>query len=58
MQIFIITICNKNDNFTEQIIKKYTLLIKKYYQINFIDIAFHKKKKKIYMKMSMKKPSH
>lgn len=44
MQIFVITICNKNDNFTEQIIKKYTLLIKKYYQINFIDISFRAKK--------------
>tara|TARA_B100000035_G_C20838083_1_gene481740 strand:- start:271 stop:732 length:462 start_codon:yes stop_codon:yes gene_type:complete len=44
MQIFVITICNKNDNFTEQIIKKYTLLINKYYQINFTDISFRTKK--------------
>lgn len=44
MQIYIITICNKNESFIEEIIKKYVLLIKKFYQINFIDIAFHKKK--------------
>tara|TARA_X000000368_G_scaffold221671_1_gene174945 strand:- start:1681 stop:2142 length:462 start_codon:yes stop_codon:yes gene_type:complete len=44
MQIFIITICNKKDDYTKTLVDKYTLLIKKFYQINFINIGFQKKK--------------
>ena len=42
MEIFIITICNKNNDSINKFVEKYSLLIKKFYKINFIDINFHK----------------
>ena len=46
MKIFVITICNKNDNYLNDIIKKYSDLIDKFYKITFIDINFKQKKVK------------
>ena len=42
MEIFIITICNKNNDSKNKFVEKYSLLIKKFYKINFIDINFYK----------------
>jgi 23S rRNA (pseudouridine1915-N3)-methyltransferase len=42
MDIFIIKICNKNNDSINKFVEKYSLLIKKFYKINFIDINFHK----------------
>ncbi|MBT7542878.1 MAG: 23S rRNA (pseudouridine(1915)-N(3))-methyltransferase RlmH [Gammaproteobacteria bacterium] len=42
MEIFIITICNKNNDSINKFVEKYSLLIKKFYKINFIDINFYK----------------
>jgi 23S rRNA (pseudouridine1915-N3)-methyltransferase len=46
MKIFVITICNKNDNYLNNIIKKYSDLIDNFYKITFIDINFKQKKVK------------
>jgi 23S rRNA (pseudouridine1915-N3)-methyltransferase len=46
MKIFVITICNKNDNYLNDIIKKYSDLIDNFYKITFIDINFKQKKVK------------
>lgn len=46
MEIFIITICNKKENYIEYLNDKYTRLIEKSYKINFININFNKKKGK------------
>mgnify|MGYP001256312184 CR=1 FL=1 len=44
MEIFIITICNKKENYIENLNDKYIRLIEKSYKINFININFNKKK--------------
>ena len=44
MEIFVITICNKKENYIEDLVDKYTRLIEKFYKINFININFNKKK--------------
>ena len=46
MEIFIITICNKKEGSSNNLIQKYSNLIKKFYKINFIDISFQTKKVK------------
>jgi len=46
MEIFVITICNKKENYIEYLNDKYTRLIEKSYKINFININFNKKKGK------------
>ena len=52
MEIFIITICNKNEDYSNNLIKKYIYLIKKFYKLSYIDISFktEKVKKNLYDK--------
>ena len=64
MEIFIITICNKKESYSNNLIEKYINLIKKFYKLNYIDINFNTKKlkkntyKKEYIKaVSLVKPS-
>tara|TARA_B110000014_G_C20102116_1_gene578749 strand:+ start:36 stop:497 length:462 start_codon:yes stop_codon:yes gene_type:complete len=40
MKIFIITICNKNNDSINKFIEKYILLIEKFYKIKLINISF------------------
>ena len=44
MKIFIITICNKNEDYEKLLTKKYKKLIRKFYDLNFININFKKDK--------------
>jgi 23S rRNA (pseudouridine1915-N3)-methyltransferase len=46
MEIFIITICNKKEDYSNNLINKYRDLIKKFYKINYIDISFNTQKNK------------
>ncbi len=50
MEIFVISICNKNDKLLNNFADKYLKQIENFYKINFIDISFitKKKEKKIY----------
>jgi len=52
MEIFIITICNKKEDYSNNLIEKYINLIKKFYKLNYIDISFKtvKVKKNLYDK--------
>jgi 23S rRNA (pseudouridine1915-N3)-methyltransferase len=52
MKIFIITICNKKEDYSNNLIKKYIHLIKKFYKLSYIDISFktEKVKKNLYDK--------
>tara|TARA_B100001758_G_C18411970_1_gene616459 strand:+ start:469 stop:930 length:462 start_codon:yes stop_codon:yes gene_type:complete len=51
MKITIITICNKNNKLFEEITNRYTNLISKKYNLNFINIGFKatKNKKNLYV---------
>ena len=40
MEIFIITICNKRENYSNNLVEKYGNLIKKFYKLNYVDITF------------------
>ncbi|MAZ79654.1 MAG: hypothetical protein CMD72_02800 [Gammaproteobacteria bacterium] len=56
MEIFIITICNKRENYSNNLVEKYSNLIKKFYKLNYVDITFQTTRaKKICMKKSIKK---
>ena len=44
MRIFIITICNKNENYEKLITEKYEKLIRNFYGLEFININFKKEK--------------
>ena len=52
MKFFIITICNKNEDYDKFLTQKYSDLIKKFYTIEFININFKNKKinKNVYKK--------
>ena len=52
MKFFIITICNKNEDYDKFLTQKYSDLIKKFYTIEFININFKTKKinKNVYKK--------
>ena len=52
MKFFIITICNKNEDYDKFLTQKYSDLIKKFYTIEFININFKIKKinKNVYKK--------
>ena len=52
MRFFIITICNKNEDYDKFLTQKYSDLIKKFYTIEFININFKTKKinKNVYKK--------
>ena len=52
MKFFIITICNKNEDYDKFLTQKYSNLIKKFYTIEFININFKTKKinKNVYKK--------
>ena len=52
MEIFIITICNKKEDYSNNLIKRYINLIKKFYKLSYIDISFktEKVKKNLYDK--------
>ena len=45
MKIFVITICNKNENYEKLLTEKYNKLIRKFYDLSFININFKKDKK-------------
>ena len=45
MEIFVISICNKNDQLLNSFANKYIKNIENFYKINFIDISFNTKKK-------------
>ena len=64
MEIFIITICNKRENYSNNLVEKYGNLIKKFYKLNYVDITFQttRAKKNSYEKeykkaLSMIKPN-
>ena len=64
MEIFIITICNKRENYSNNLVEKYGNLIKKFYKLNYVDITFQttRTKKNLYEKeykkaLSMIKPN-
>jgi len=64
MEIFIITICNKRENYSNNLVEKYSNLIKKFYKLNYVDITFQttRAKKNLYEKeykkaLSMIKPN-
>ena len=52
MEIFIITICNKKEDYSNNLINKYRDLIKKFYKLSYIDVSFNtqKTKKNLYDK--------
>ena len=52
MKFFIISICNKNEDYDKFLTQKYSDLIKKFYTIEFININFKTKKinKNVYKK--------
>ena len=45
MEIFVISICNKNDQLLNNFSDKHIKQIENFYKINFIDIGFNTKKK-------------
>ena len=44
MKIFIITICNKNDNYESLFVEKYEKLIKIFFEFELININFRTEK--------------
>ena len=44
MKIFIITICNKNEGYETLFVEKYKKLIKKFFEIELININFRTEK--------------